>query len=488
MFSKKKSLRINLLTNTIKTISSLLFPLITFPYISRVLGPENTGHINFAFSFVGYFVFLGTLGIPLYGIREVAKLRDDKRKLIKLTKELFIIHLFASLLSSLILIIFILINGKISHEQELFFIVSSTVILSSIGLEWLYQGLEEYVYITTRSLIFSTLSVISIFVFIHDQNDYILSASITVCATVGSNFLNFFNARHLIFGKCSEKLGFKHHFRPLFNVYLMNFMVSIYVNIDTVLLGFMSTMKSVGLYSTSMKLTKMLLGIVTSIGSVMLPRLSYYVEKKMTQEFDVLLQKSLSIILLFSLPLMFGMILLSKQLIFVMAGPLYLSAYHCMIITAPIIVFIALTNIFGIQILYPLGHDKKVTFSLAVGAILSLLFNIILIPKLHHIGTAIATLFSELAVLIMQLIMLKTIYKIRWPWCNTKKYFISSFVMSIVITFILLTIPNNFISLFISIVFGTFFYFLLLYLLKEEFFVEVNNKLFKSFIRKNSFK
>jgi len=259
----------------------MIFPLITFPYTSRILGPEGIGKISFATSFVSYFILLAAIGIPLYGIREIARIRDDKKKLSELTQELFVMHIITSIIISIIFIVVIFINGKLSDEKELFFIVSFSIMLTTFGMEWLYQGLEQYSYITIRSIIFSSISTISVFIFIHKKDDYLIYAAIGVFAALGSSILNFYNARKILFKKRDIPWNFKRHIKPLTMVYLLNFIISIYVQLDTVMLGFMSTAKNVGYYASGLKINKMLTVLVTSIGSVLLPRLSYYVSNDM---------------------------------------------------------------------------------------------------------------------------------------------------------------------------------------------------------------
>jgi len=282
----QKSIKLNALMNTIRTISTMIFPLITFPYTSRILGPDGIGKVSFATSFVSYFILLASIGIPLYGIREIARVRDDKNKLSELTQELFVMHLITSIIISLVFFVLIFINGKLSDEKTLFFIASFSIILTTLGMEWLYQGLEQYSYITIRSIIFSTISTIAIFIFIHNKQDYIISAAIGVFAALGSSVLNFYNARKILFAKRTEPWNFKRHIKPMAIVYLMNFIISIYIQLDTVMLGFMSSDKNVGYYASGLKINKMFLALVTSLGSVLLPRLSYYIANEMKAEFN----------------------------------------------------------------------------------------------------------------------------------------------------------------------------------------------------------
>lgn len=473
----QKSLKLNALMNVIRSISTMIFPLVTFPYTSRILGPEGTGKINFATSFVSYFILLAAIGIPMYGIREIARVRDDKEKLSRTTQELFLLHFIVSVLVFIGFLGLIFLNGKLYEERILFFITSFSIILTALGMDWLYQGLEEYSYITIRSILVSTISTISIFIFIHNKEDYIISGAIGVCASLGSSVLNFYNARKIIFVKKTFDWDFKRHFKPLMKVFLMNFIISIYVQLDTVMLGFMSSARNVGYYTSALKLTKMLLGLVVSIGTVLLPRLSYYVANGFKDEFDALLKKSLAIILLLCLPIVAALMMLNREIILFFAGNQYLPAASCIIITAPVILFIGLTNIFGIQILYPLGKDNMVTLSVGVGALISAMLNVVLIPHMAHIGAGIATLSAELAVFLIMIFVVRKTYVIHWPTRSILQYITSTIAMVIIILIIQNFVSVLWLRLFIVVPAGVIVYFGLLLLMKENFVSEITNKL-----------
>lgn len=460
----------------------MIFPLITFPYTSRILGPEGIGKVSFATSFVSYFVLLASIGIPLYGIREIARVRDDKQKLCELTQELFVMHIIISIITSIVFIGLIFLNGKLSDEKTLFFIVSFSIILTTLGMEWFYQGLEQYSYITIRSIIFSTISTIAIFVFIHNKEDYLISAAIGVFAALGSSVLNFYNARKILFAKRTQPWDFRRHIKPMAMVYLMNFIISIYVQLDTVMLGFMSSAKNVGYYASGLKINKMLLALVTSLGSVLLPRLSYYIANDMKVDFNRILKRSFEVIWILCLPIVAALMLLSNEIIVLFAGSQYLPASICIIVTAPVIFFIGLTGIFGIQILYPLGKDKEVVYSVAAGAIFAFILNLLLIPYFAHVGAAIATLVSELIVLIVQIILISKEYRNLMPLKTIVKYLIATLLLSMLIILIKFGISLYWIRLIVVIPSGVLLYFSILLLLKESLVTEIITNIRRRFI------
>lgn len=460
----------------------MIFPLITFPYTSRILGPAGIGKINFASSFMGYFILFASIGIPMYGIREIARVREDKDKLSNVAQELFVMHLLFSLLTFICFLLLIFLNDKIHEEKALFFVFSFAIVLTSLGLNWLYQGLEDYIYITVRTIVFSTISTISIFIFIHSKDDYLVSGIITVVAASGSSLLNFYNSRKIIFKKRASPWEFKRHLKPMGMVYGMTFIGSLYLQLDTIMLGFMSKAKNIGYYTGGMKLTKLLMGLIISFSDVLVPRLSYYVANNLKDEFDSMITKSFSIIFLITIPTVIAMIMLSKEIILFFAGDQYLPAVSSLIITAPILIFIGVTYILGLQVLYPLGKDKQMVISFSLAAVTSLILNLFLIPTLAHIGAAISTLVAEFVVLIAQLFMIRNIYKPNLPLKSIYKYLISSLTIVLAIVLVQKYISLIWLRLLIVVPSGIFLYFGCLILLKEKFVFDVlstiKNKVF----------
>jgi len=457
----------------------MFFPLISFPYTSRVLGPESTGKLNFATSFVAYFILLASIGIPLYGTREVAKLREDHPALCALVQELLIMHGVASAISFLAFAGIITMNHRIHAESILFFIVSASIPLSMFSVDWLYQGLEEYAYVTIRSISFSALSVVALFLFVHHEGDYWINAIITVVASLGSSVLNFWNAREVIFAPRQRPWNFRQHLKPLFSSYLLNFIISIYVNLDTVMLGFLSTARNVGYYTSAMKLTKMLLAMVSSFSSVLLPRLSYYTSNGMHEEFNQMLQKSLSITCLLCAPVTMALILMSRDIIVAFAGAKYLPAVGCIIVTAPVIVAIGLSGIFSFQILYAKGKEKMLTIVVSVGAVIDVVANLLLIPRMAHLGAAWGTVIAETVILIVEIIVVRTFYRVHWPWLNMIKYFFATVAMSGFIILVHHEVPEMrlWLRIALDVPLGGAVYLSLLFFMQEEFVGEVFIKL-----------
>ena len=252
--AKQKSLKVNFIMNAILTMSSFIFPLITFPYVSRILMPSGVGKVNFATSVINYFSMIAQLGIPTYGIRACARVRDDREKLTRTAHELLFINIVMSIISYLGLFIALLTVPRLQSERLLYVIVSFTIILTTIGMEWIYKALEQYTYITVRSLIFKFISVVAMLLLIHSKSDYLLYGAISIFAASASNIFNFINVHKYIGLRPVGNYNVRQHLKPVMIFFSMSVATTVYTNLDTVMLGFMKNDAEVGYYTAAVKI------------------------------------------------------------------------------------------------------------------------------------------------------------------------------------------------------------------------------------------
>ncbi len=399
---KQNSLKLNFIMNAILTMSSFIFPLITFPYISRVLLPAGTGKVSFATSLITYFSMAAQLGIPTYGVRACAKVRDDREALTRTAQELLIINMIMDVISYIALAMALIFVPRLYDDRALYVIVSFTIVLTSIGMEWLYKALEQYTYITVRSIIFKLIALIAMFLLIHEESDYVIYGGISIFAASASNVFNFFYARKYIDFKPVGHYNFRQHLKPVFVFFAMSCATTIYTNMDAVMLGFMASDEEVGFYHAATRIKSVLVSIVTSLGTVLLPRASYYIEQHNDDEFWRITKKALNFVFLAALPLMLYFMLYAGQGINFISGEAFAGAILPMQIIMPTLLFIGITNILGIEILVPLGRERTVLYSEIAGAVVNLIINIMLIPRMASVGAAIGTLAAEFAVLVFQ--------------------------------------------------------------------------------------
>ena len=479
----QKSLKLNFIMNAILNMSSFIFPFITFPYISRILLPVGIGKISFATSVISYFAMFAQLGIPTYGIRACAKVRDDKKILSKTVQEIFIINLVMSVLAYVVFIIVLFTIPRLSEDKTLFVIMSLTIFFNTIGMEWLYKALEQYIYITIRSIIFKFIALLAMFVLIHEQSDYVIYGGISIFAASASNVFNLINVHKYINLKPVGSYNFKRHLKAVAIFFAMSCATTIYTHLDTVMLGFMTTDVDVGYYNAAVRIKTILVSIVTSLGVVLLPRASYYIEHGKKDEFLRITSKAINFVILVATPIMLYFMIFAKEGIFFLSGETYSSSILPMQIIMPTLIFIGLTNIMGIQILVPMGREKSVLYSEIVGAIVDLTLNFILIPRMASTGAAIGTMVAEVSVWIGQYVVLRDVvteaYK-KVRYVPIAIALISGSVASIGVRVLAL---GSFLTLVISAILFFGSYIFVLTITKESLVIEIEKLIFEKIYR-----
>jgi len=444
------SLKRNIVMNAMLAVSSIIFPLITFPYVSRILTPVGTGKVSFATSLISYFSLFAQLGIPTYGVRACAKVRDNKEELTRTAHELLIINLIMDCVSYFALFLALRYVDRLQDEKLLYVIISSTVFLTSIGMEWLYRALEQYTYITVRSIVFKFIALIGMFLLIHEKQDYLIYGGLSIFASSASNILNFLNAHKYIGFKPVGKYNIKKHWRPVFVFFSMSCATTIYGNLDTVMLGFIKSDIDVGYYGAAVKVKNTLVGLVTSLGSALLPRASYFVEQGRIEDFNRITEKALHFVCVVSIPLLVYFSIFSKESILILSGSEFAGAIVPMAVITPTLFLIGLSNILGLQILVPLGREKAVLYSEICGTVTNLVANSVLIPLLAATGAAIGTVAAEGAVLMIQCFYLKKDLSRLFGAIQMWNIILCSFVAAMCSSWLKLLSLNNFLTMCIS--------------------------------------
>ena len=459
--------------NFVLTMSNFIFPLITFPYVSRVLLPVGTGKVAFATSIVSYFSMVGMLGIPTYGIRACAKVRDDRDELSKTVQEIMVINSVAMGLSLLVYIIAIILVPRMAQDRVLFMINIATLFFNLIGCDWLYKALEQYSYITSRSILLKLVSLVLMFLMVHQKSDYVIYGAITILASVGSNFFNFINLRRFLHLKWYPNMNLSQHIKPIFSFFMMTIATTVYTNLDSVMLGFMKGDEAVGYYNAAVKIKTILVSLVTSMGAVLLPRLSFYIKEGKIKEFKELTVRSLQFVCFVSIPLWIYFTVFAKEGIYFLSGDAYTGSILPMQIIMPTLFLIGISNLLGIQILVPMDRENDVLKSVSLGAIVNLLINAIFISRFGASGAAFGTLVAEFFVTSYQIYVLRDFLKEIVANVKLYKNIISTLLATILVlianTLFISNISSLFMVLVISAIIFGLIYGLVGLLLKEEF-------------------
>ncbi|MEG0517904.1 MAG: flippase [Bacteroidales bacterium] len=468
---KTASVKKNYILNLMNTVSGLLFPLITFPYAARILLAEGIGQVQFFDSIIGYILLITSLGIPLYAVRELARVRDNPQMRSKVAAEIIILHTCLTVIAYLIVFIIAATVTKIKADVPLFLLLSTSLFFTAIGVQWFYQAVEDFKYITIRSICIKALAAIALFTLVKEKQDIMWYAGINVAASVGNNLFNFIRLRKYISlqGFHFSQLAITRHLKPSLKLFTLNLIISIYILLDSVMLGFLSGDEAVGYYTAASKLTKMSLGIVTALGSVLLPRFSNYISMGRTTEFIELGNKAISFTAALVFPMAVGLILLANPIILIFSGPSYIPAIYTLQIIAPITIFIGFSSLLGIQILYPLGKENLVIAATLTGAVVNVTLNFFLIPIYAQTGAAIASLTAESAVVIMVIILGRKHLPFHFITRQNFNYLIGTILMGTAVYFISRLQIEAWQKLLIGIPAGVLIYFSYLALCRDHF-------------------
>jgi O-antigen/teichoic acid export membrane protein len=473
------SINKNFFYNILLSVTQVLFSLIVFSYVARVIEPVGIGKVSFVESICRYTILIAALGIPIYGIREVSKLKDDNDKLSQLCSELITIHFISSFFISLLYLIIVSTTSQLSQNLN-FYLIGLIMIFSNVfSIEWYFQGIGDFKFITIRTLIVRMVTTILVFFMVtkpeHSFNFFLL----TVLTNISISTINLFHANKQIKIKFTlEYKNLKRHSIPLLLIFSTSVSISIYVLLDTIMLGFLSDEKSVGLYSMALKISKMPLLFVSALGVVLIPQLSSSFNNNDIDRFKLLITKSIKFVITFSFPIIFYILGVSNELILVFAGESFLGASLSLKILSSLVLLIGLSNIFGLQVLTPMGKDKYLTYSVLFGTVFSISLNFFLIPLYQELGAVITNVITEVIVTIMTFYYASKFLKIELNYTFIFKTFLLSTPFYFISTLITQFTINNITILIVTSVFALFYFLIMqVYLLKNEIIIDMKNNL-----------
>lgn len=476
----KKSLSINAILNIIKTSLGMLFPLITFPYVSRILLVENIGKVNYAASVVGYFSLIAALGIQVYAIREGSRLRGNKEKLNKFISEVFSINVITSIVAFSILASLNLFTDLFIGYTNLIWILSLTIPLTLIGSDWINSIFEDYLYITIRTIAFQLIALLLIFLLVKEKNDYPLYAFCTVVSGAGPGIVNYFYTKRYAKKRFLIKNNFIKHIKPIFILFSASLASMIYSSSDTIMLGIMVNDYSVGIYSTASKVYNIFKGLLFAIVVVSLPRFSYMFANESKEKYENITSKVSGIMVLISIPLVAGIITLSENIVNLLAGDEYSDAITTLKIKSVAILFAIFAYFFMQLILLPAKKDTLIMKATIFGGIINIILNLVLIPNFHENGAAFTTVISEALVGVIVIYFGKKIVNIKISIKNILQIILSTIIMVIFILLVVNVIGNDILSIVTSFIAGSIIYFLTLFILKNKYMIEFKrNFMFK---------
>lgn len=461
-----KSIKINFIYNLIFQIVTLCLPLITVPYTSRVLGREGIGLYSYTLSITQYFIIIGTLGMSLYGNRAIAYVRDNKKELSKTFWAILVLRILTTTISLIMYLSIFCLNNE---NKIMYLIQALNILAATIDISWLYMGLEDFRKTVTRGLVVKILCVLSIFIFVREQSDlWIYTLINALMLVLGNGFMWLYLPKAVDKTKITFK-DMKIHLIPTLQMFIPQIAIQVYAVLDKTMLGILATKGDVGIYEQSQKIVKIVGGLVTSLGVVMLPRMSNTFANGDKKKMNEYLNKSLIFVSYMSIPMFIGLAAISNEFVPWFFGEDFLQVRYIMMILTPILFFIAINNVLGVQYLLPTNRTKEYTIAVSTGAITNVVFNFLLIPKYKVIGACIATLLAELIVPVVELIILRKNINIKYIFKNIYKYFFAGAIMFIIVRFIGNFMGGGILTTMIQVFSGGCIYLATLLIFKDEF-------------------
>lgn len=474
------SLKKNLAYNVAYQILVIILPLITAPYVSRVLGADGLGTYSYIFSIVTYFGLFGMLGIANHGNRSVALVRDNRQKVSEAFSNTYIIQLCTTVIA--LLLYFLFIYCWFSGDKTIAYIESIIVLSYVLDITWFFFGLEQFAVTVTRNAIIKIATVVAIFIFVRSREDLWIYALIMSCGMLFSQIYLWLRIRkYADFCKPSWS-QVKSNIKPVLMLFIPAIAYSIYKLLDKVMLGAMSSMSQVGLFDNAEKIINIPSSLITAFGTVMMPRITVLLGTGDEHRISYLNKISVRYFTLLVVGAAFGLAGICNVL-----APVYFGSEF--VGSAPIIaglgfslIFVTWANVIRTQYLIPNKLDKPYVISSVIGALANLAVNIILIPKFAGIGAMIGTIIAEFTVFFVQLILVRRSFPMSQYLQPVLFLFPIGMIMFAVVYWIGAYMGNTIITLIIQILVGGFLYLsgsmVYLKVIHDEFFEKLTSHIF----------
>ena len=467
----------NSVYNVLYRLINILFPLITSMYCGRILMPEGVGLVTYAQTIVMYFVTFAALGLPNYGTKKIGTVQKDALSRSRVFSELFIINLISSLALSVLFIFSVYVTGWLGHIP-LIGIMGTLLYTNGFAIDWFYQGIENYRFISTRNVAVKIVSLICVFLFVRTSEDVGNYAWIVCFSTIGSNLLNVLWLRKYT-RVTLKNLHITRHFRPLLVLLASACATEIYTMLDTTMIGHFRTAEDVGYYSNAVKTVRIAYTFVTAICAVYLPRMSFYREEKNREKFETMASSSLRISLLLSVPCFLGVFLLSDHLMPLLFGEAFVPAAKALKVLAVLIVVFSISYSAGHCVLIALDMEDKTLMAAVTGAVVNFCINYILIPRTGFTGAAVASVISE--ILVMLVLCFWSVRKVHFR--IGKRYIAgivtAGLIMAVCVRLLLFVCHRHLLSVLLCTVSGAIVYFGVLLIWKNETVMIVLNMIRK---------
>lgn len=475
------SIKKNFIYNTIYQILMIIIPIITVPYTSRVLGAEGIGIYSYTNSYVQFFVLFGMLGISSYGARQIAYAKKNKEKMTLEFWSIYNLQFFASVIALILyIIIFIVINEK---DRSIYLAQSTVLIATVTDISWFFIGYEDMKSIVVRNSIVKILGVVLVFILVKKPTDVFTYTIIMGGCTLIGQLIMWLNLKgKVVYKKVSFKKYIK-YIKYTLVLFVPQLATKIYTLLDRSMLGTMTNMYEVGMYDNSQKTIKLTLTLITSLGIVMLPRMSTLYADRKIKELKKMIYKSYDFINFMALPMVFGFIFIANDFSQWFYGESFDGIQVLLKYGSLLILAIGWGSISGVQIMIPMKMERRYTISVFVGAFVNFILNLVLINKFKAVGTTVASVIAEFTVSIVQIYFLRNFINIKKILISILKPLSSSLIMFIMLTVIKPLFRIGIFYTMIEVIIGILIYTFAMYFLKSSILNEILS-LLKKYIKK----
>ncbi|KRL59281.1 flippase [Latilactobacillus fuchuensis] len=445
----------NYLYNVFYQVFVLLVPLVTMPYIARVLGPTGVGINSFTNSNTQYFILLGSIGVSLYGNRQIAYYRDNRAKASQIFWEVFLMRMITIVIALGAFFVFL---GFVQDYHQAYVMQAILIVAAAFDISWFFMGFENFKVTVLRNIIIKLISLACIFIFVKGKGDLTLYIAILSISQLIGNLTLFPYLKHYINLPNWRELKIWQHFKPSMVLFVPQIATQVYLILNKTMVGKMVSVEAAGFYDNSDKIVKMVLAIVTATGTVMLPRVANTFAKGDHEQVKKYLYQSFDFVSVISVPLMFGIAAIAPKFATMFFGKAFAPVGPLMMLESVVILLIAWSNVLGVQYLLPTGHNREFTISVTIGAIVNIILNIPLILWIGTQGAMIATVLSEVSVTAYQFYVVRHDLDLGQMAQELWKYLLAGFMMFAVVLYMNLTMPFSMVKLVIQVLIGIVIY------------------------------
>lgn len=482
---KKGDIKVNAFLNTAKTVLGIIFPLITFPYVSRVLQVDAIGIYNFSASINSYFLLIAGLGVSTYAIREGAIYRDNKEKTAEFVSEVFSINLIATCIAYILLFLCLLTVPQLGSYKTPILILSVEILFSTLGINWIYNIYEDFLFITIRTLCFQIISLIATFAFVRNTNDLMKYVLIVAFSSSGANVVNFLVARKKY---CKFRFTFhcnwKDNLKPILVIFSTTVAINVYVNADTTILGILTNDYQVGLYSTAAKIYTIIKNVLAAMLTVLIPRFSLLINKNNLSNANELFSKVFNTMSILLLPISVGLFMTSSDVILLVAGKNYLAGSEALKLLSVATIFSLFAYMYTQCILIPAKEENIVFKATLISAVANIILNLVLIPIFGMNAAAFTTIIAEFIVFYIAFKESNKIVKLEGIKRNLITVFWGCVIIIVVCAALDRLIQNAIIRLFASVFVSGILYGVTLILMRNEIVLELISRVKRNIIKK----